>query len=238
MKAVQRSDDERVAYLVDALQRNPLQDAEGLLERRRVYHGCSTTVATAASLTQVRDQREIARGRVEEIRENFWVMTPAELKRALESLDTSAYPDLHQVVQRLRILADNRPKLAKIAQHRDFDGDLFSSLKRVLVLPSRAAEGAREKAVKSRNTHQQVKAARKMAALLKAQVPAIYEIEASWLDRLSRKSTATPAPAQSRAGWAFSGWFEDLGSVSWIGAIVLLIVLRLALRAWSRGGWQ
>lgn len=234
MPAKPRSDADRVKYLARALQFNPVHEASDLLTLRRRFLGiASAGHADPADGERLRAQRERVVSQLDELRENFWTMTPAELQTAFAAIKSEPYPDLQLAVDRLKTLAVSRPKLAELSTRKTFDRELFASLKRVLVLPPRAAEGVREKAVKSLDSLKRVARARRMAKLLKQELPEIYALESVWLQRLGGVKPATTA--DSGLGSWFRWEWVSLGNLSWVGFVILLIVLRQIVRAVSGG---
>jgi hypothetical protein len=217
--AVSRTDADRRKYLARALQLNPLRQAEDLLRLRRRFHGLETADAPGeAGSEQLRARRETVTAQFEELREKFWTLTPAELEAAFQQISAARFPDLEQGVQRLRVLAEYRPGLALLAQHKHFDGELFSHMKRILVLPQRQAEAIREKALRELDTRAKIRKAKRMIALLRKRSPEIHRLEAAWFERLAKaKPTAT------------SGGEIDYtyGGVGAAGVIIAIIVMRL-----------
>ncbi len=178
------SEAERLRYLAEVLEMNPVVKAEEMLQRRRAFHGLAGAAEVVVPRpAEVRQQREVTQGLIDQLRESFWSMKPGELKRAFAAIDASPFPDLQLAVDRLQTLARHRPALAKLSLHPHFNGELFSVLKRVLVLPSRAAEGARQKLLKELSAGKERKIFQAMIRLLKTELPELYELERAWFDR-------------------------------------------------------
>lgn len=232
MTPTPRTDAECTQYLVRALQINPLQNANGLLKLRRQFHGILEDRVHDDS-QDIRAQREEASTLLDQLRENFWSMKPTELAEALAKIQVEPFPDLKSAVDRLRTLAEFRPLLAQLSRDKHFDGELFSSLKRVLILPPREAEGVRERTLKSLDSRLKLKKARRMIALLQREAPEIFALEKAWFNRLEaarQTSAGTVSAAANSDGSGFS-----LGGLGWAGGVLVLIVLRLILKGllWS-----
>lgn len=234
MPATPRSDADRVMYLARALQFNPVQEANELLSLRRRFLGLTAARPTeSADADQLRAQRERVVSQLDDLRENFWTMTPDALQTAFAAMKSEPFPDLQLAVDRLKTLAVCRPKLAELSTRKAFDRELFASLKRVLVLPPRAAEGVREKAIKSLDSQLRVTRARRMAALLKQELPDIYALESVWLQRLGGVSPTASANSDRGSWFRLDG--VHLGKFGWVGFVFLLIVVRQIVRALSGG---
>ncbi len=233
MAAKPRTDVERTQYLVRALQINPLQNADGLLSLRRRYHGVVDDRVRSDS-ADLRGQREAVSRLLDQLRENFWTMKPDELTQALAKIPAEPFPDLNLAVNRLQTLAEVRPTLAQLSQNKHFDGDLFSSLKRVLVLPPREAEGVREKTLKSLDSRSRLKKARRMITLLKRDAPEVYALEQAWFERLDA-ARMTSAGTVSAASGTSDGEGIRFAGLGWAGGVIVLVLLRLIFKGlfWS-----
>lgn len=228
-----RTDAECNQYLVRALQINPLQNANGLLKLRRQFHGI-TEDRVRDDAKDIRAQREETATLLDQLRENFWSMKPTELAQALANIQAGPFPDLKSAVDRLQTLAEFRPLLAQLSQDKHFDGELFSSLKRVLVLPPREAEGVREKTLKSLDSRPKLKRTRRMIALLQREAPEVFALEKAWFNRLdAAKQTSAGTVSSSSATSDGSGF--SLGGLGWAGGVLVLILARLILKGllWS-----
>lgn len=153
-----------------------------------------------------------------------------DLRRQLDGIELESFPDLKHATTRLRIVAMSRDALPGLAQHKNFDPNLFSALKTVLVSSPRDVGPIKEKYRRRLYEQSRRKRATRMIRLLNKKVPEIYELERDWLESIAsfRPPKATES-AESNTGSDFAFSFQGWGCMTWILIMVVLRLLRILI---------
>lgn len=220
-----------VNYLVKALQRNPLDESAQIVSGRSKLLGQNAMrpAAMAATREDHRQKRQDIFDEVERLRRDFWAAPLVELRSALAKLDASDFPDLRAAVDRLKLVALHRGEFPDLVRHRHFDSSFFAVFKEVLVSSPREVAVTRERALAS--FAKRGRRGKKMIQLIKRTLPAIYDLEAGWLNSLSKQKRAVAASTKQATASPFVGDREGFNIPWWaiILGIVLLRVLFLGL---------
>jgi len=219
-----------IDYMVRLLQMNPIQEGDEIISARSkalglAKRGESAAAAAAAEAPQV-DRRKVLEA-LEAVRSQFWTMPIDELNRQLAALDSQGFSDLEAAIGRLRVVAAHRALFPALAGKPGFDGEFFSALKEVLIRSPRDTAVLREKVLSSFRNRARRKGGRKMVALLKAEVPAIYELEADWFDTLYRQkahlvgSSRGSGLSVSATGFAKFWWVILFGMAAVRGCVTM-----------------
>jgi hypothetical protein len=222
----------RLKYVARALAMNPLERADEIVQLRNRCLGIrQPAVEAAAASSDVDEKRENARMVIDHARKRFWNMDLRKLKRDLNSLQLDEFPDLQHAAFRLQVTADYRHLLPRLAEHRDFDPDLFAALKKVFVCPPRDAGDVKERTLQSLGDPQRRRRSQRMARLLGREFPELYDLEEDWLDSIIHyKPRRAASSAASSGGGGDSGFlFGGSGWAMWIVVVLVLKLLRLAL---------
>lgn len=222
-------------YLSKILKINPVYDAEGIIQLRSHALGLqklskrSETAATdsAPSPADQENLRNIAAGKLENIRGRCWQAAPETLLKELGSLPIEQFPDLQLARDRLVAVAQHRSQLPALTSHKHFDGEFFSVLKQVLAGSPRETNVLREQVLASFRSGKLRKRGRRMIKLLKKQMPELYSIEADWLDSLLRQKSVAGGNQQ----WAgVDGSTESEFNIpGWLIWIVVVITIRVLI---------
>lgn len=183
-----------IDYLVQLLQMNPVHEGAEIIAARNDALGLKkkTAAQPAAPIDAQKADRRKLLDRLEALRRQFWTLPLDALHKQLNALDGQGFADLESAVARLRVVAAHRAKFPPLAQHADFDGELFSSLKEILTRSPRDTAVLREQVLSKFRNRAHRKRGRKMIALLQRELPAIYAIEADWFDTLYRQKAQLP----------------------------------------------
>lgn len=214
-----------IDYMVQLLQMNPVHEGAAIIAVRSEALGL-TKKAVPQPAPTVDDQKEDRRkllDQLEALRKQFWTMPLDALNQQLGALNGQGFADLEAAVKRLRIVAAHRARFPALAQHADFSGEIFSSLKEILTRSPRDTAVLREQVLSKFRNRSHRKSGRKMIALLKRELPAIYALEADWFDTLDRQKVQTSKVrlvGQDHNNAAPVGNGTNFGSYWWV--IVLI----------------
>jgi hypothetical protein len=221
-----------VGYLVKALQRNPLEEGAEIIYRRNRLLGLQEAAppqSTGEPVPDPRQRRQEIIERLEELRSAFWAMPLATLRAELAKLDAVDFPDLRAAVDRLNVIAIHRADFPALVKHRHFDGSFFSVFKEVLVSSPKDVAVAKERLLAAFANRSNRRRGKKMIALVKKQLPEIYDLEASWLASLgkqrSRYKKVEYATTTSSSGESI------FGSIPWWVFILAAMVIRAIISA-------
>lgn len=219
-----------IDYMVRLLQMNPIQEGEEIVRARMKALGLAkpTEVAQSAPVeVQQADRRKVL-AELEAVRSQFWSMSIDELKTKLSALDSQGFGDLDVAIGRLRVVANRRAQFPALASKRGFDGEFFSALKEVLIRSPRDTAILREKVLSTFRNRSRRKSGRQMVALLKTEMPAIYQLEADWFDSLCRQKAQLPSIrfTSSGGGSGASSIYAGSGARSywWVAVLVMVAV--------------
>jgi hypothetical protein len=203
------------------LQMSPIHQGTEIICARSEALGLAEK-ANATRPVPTEDVRAVRRNvldQLESVRSRFWTMPIDELNNQLQALDSRGFVDLEAAIARLRVVAAHRDRFPAFSQRPGFDGDFFSALKEVLVRSSRDTAVLREQILSIFRNRLRRKRSRLMVALLKTEMPAIYELEADWFDILYQQK-APPrvtlvTSSNARTGTQTAGSKSDAGSYKW-----------------------
>lgn len=218
-----------VDYLTRLLQMNPVQAGDAIIAARSEALGLAKNVK-AAELPHAEAQRADRRAlldQLETLRTQFWTMPIDVLQQQVAGLDGAGFADVEAAIARLRVVADHRPRFVSLVQKEGFDGELFSSLKEVLTRSLRDTAVVRERVLSTFRDRKKRKRGRKMIALLKAEMPAIYELEGDWFNTLERQkamSLTIKLTTRSGSNAVGTGSAASARSYWWAGLVVMAIL--------------
>lgn len=223
-------------YLTFMLNASPQAESERIVSKRMKalrLEATATPEAKAAQKTQENLQHTLTF--LEEIRNSVWKRSPQELETALAKVDTSAYPHLEPMVDRLRTIVRSRPQLTQATEmlqaNDSIDEDFLKVFKQVLSAQPQERSDLRERAVVAFSNRTLRKRGRKTLKILEQVTPELYALEADWIDRMSKqrpkffseKPQGEDFYISPRASTADSG-------TSWWVWILLIIFVRMVLR--------
>ncbi|MEZ6057215.1 MAG: hypothetical protein R3C01_10980 [Planctomycetaceae bacterium] len=219
----------QVRFLSRALQINPIDQAETLMQLRQTYYGWKNDRPQAfASNDDLQERRQKVVDLIQRVREQFWKADLAKLQQGLAKLKVDDFPDLKHAVRRLQIVAQYRDRMPKLAESPDFNSEFFRAMKSVLVQSPREAVAAKEDLLQALRGREQ-KSIQKMAQLVTTSLPALYEMEADWFDSIASYQPVKRKKASIDSGDG-SGWTDGMGWIIWVLIFIGLRALRYALR--------
>jgi hypothetical protein len=211
-----------IDQMVRLLRMNPIHQGTEIIDARREALGLAKE-AKATRSTPAEDVRALRRkvlDQLESLRSQFWAMPIDDLNKQLNALDNQGFVDLEASIARLRIVAAYRDQFPLLGGKPGFDSDFFFVLKKVLIRSPRDTAEVREQILSSFRNRSRRKRGRRMVALLKTEMPAIYELEADWFDTLYRQKAEPPVTfvtsSNARAGTRTASSKSDAGSYWWV----------------------
>jgi hypothetical protein len=129
----------------------------------------------------------------------------------------------------LRLVAAHRADFPALVKHRHFEGNFFSVFKEVLVSSPKEVAIAKERMLAGFSNSRNRKRGKKMIALVKQELPAIYELEASWLASLGRQRTRYVKAEYVTTGSSSGG--SSLTNIPWWVFIVVGLIIKALLSA-------
>lgn len=211
-----------IDHLVRLLQMNPIHQGTEIIDARREALGLAKEVDATRSppAEEVRALRRKALDQLKALRSRFWAMPLDELNKQLNALDNQGFVDLEASIARVRVVAAYRDQFPTLSEKPGFDGDFFSVLKDVLIRSPRDTAVIREQILSSFRNRSRRKRGRRMVALLKTEMPAIYELEADWFETLYRQKAQPRVTLvtsnSSRTGTGAAGSKSNAGSYGWV----------------------
>ena len=218
---------QKVQYLVQVLQRNPLEESDRIIRGRNRLLGLQTATVKptrlGADLDHSRKLRERALKQVEQLRQAIWTAPLENLRSGLGSIRAQQFPDIQATVERLSTVVNHRSELPSLTVHPEFDPDLFNAFKQVLASSPREVAILKERQIVAFGNSKRRRRGKKMINLLKKELPALYALEAAWLESLTRqKKPAAVAQTQtSETEFGSSG-----GGFPWWGYILAVSAIR------------
>lgn len=215
-------------YLALTLSLNPHQEADRIVETRNRYLGISVeSNKSNATSDDLLERREKLTEQLRAIREKFWRMELTKLRRILAGLKFDEFPDLKQAAQRIRIVAEERHLFGQLTQKAGFEPDFFAAFRRILVSSPTDAAGIRDDVYSSIKGPTRLKVYKKMARLIRSELPECYELEAEWLTSIQRiRKVKTKQSSSGDESISFSG--EGFGCTAWIvGFVILRVIIRV-----------
>jgi hypothetical protein len=206
-------------HVISLLQMNPIQQGDAIIAARSTALGLVKKSSAAAAAAEAGGDPQAERRklleRLEKLRAAFWTMPLDQLQRYLENMRGRGFADVEAAVTRLRVVAANRAVFPRLARERDFDGDLFSALKEVLIRSPRDTTVLKEQVLSSFRSREKRNRYRKMLQMLERELPAVYQLEADWFNALYRqKNYKAPWATTAAAGSGASGVGQRSGAVA------------------------
>jgi hypothetical protein len=221
-KAVARQ--RAIDYMSRLLQMNPIHEGEEIILARVTSLGLAKKEAAAGVATAEAPtvERRKLLEQLEAIRVQFWTMPIDRLNAELSAFKAHGFADVESAVARLRVVAAHRAEFPKLAGHKHFDGQFFSPFKEILTRSARDTSIIKEQVLSTFRNRARRKQCRRMVALLKKELPAVYSLEADWLDTLQRQK-AKPAELVA-AGSVGETVSSGDGSKWWVVILVVIAV--------------
>lgn len=176
-----------ITYLADVLQRNPLYEAEQIIDSRAAFLGLDKR--RDAPQPQRHDQQALREGlqtEIDAVRSKFWTLALDELFQRIDALDADRFPELQPVVRRLRTIAGLRAAFPRLASHERAYLPLVHALKRCAALPPFDAGKIKEQFLRGLSRSGDLKAARETVGMIRREFPELYELEADWLKTIEQ----------------------------------------------------
>ena len=213
------------SYLSRVLKLNPVHEADRIIRLRNRYLKIPTQKSPTVAGDSLLKQREQATRAIARVRDAFWQADLQKLRKTLSEMQLDQFPDLKQAAKRLRVVAEERHLFGQLAAKQGFDASFFNAFRSVLVAAPRDASEQRDRVYASIRDNEKLKRCRKMAKLIRSQLPQSYEIESDWLSSIERIKRVKVKQNNSGSGESvsFSG-----GSGSWgcLGWYLLFAILR------------
>jgi hypothetical protein len=114
-------------------------------------------------------------------------MPQAALENGLAQLDSHGYADVAAAIARLRVVAAHRDQFPKLSEKLKFDRYIVDSLKDILTKPPREVLSLKEHELADLASGGNRKRGRRFVKMVKRDMPAIYDLEADWLDSIGRQ---------------------------------------------------
>ncbi len=203
-----RSNEQRlVKYLVQVLQRNPLEESAVIIRGRNRLLGLKETVASQSrpdvDLDKTRQQREKILQQVKQLRKVVWTAPLEQMRGELDAIDARRFPDIQATVDRLSKLVAQRGNFPSLVEHPHFDADFFSIFKQVLALPPREVAVLKERQIVAFGKGRRRRRGRKMIKLLRQKLPDLCALETAWLDSLVRQKRSARVAQTSTSKTVF-----------------------------------
>jgi hypothetical protein len=222
-----------IDHMARLLQMNPIHQGEEIIRARIEALGLAKKAegARPAPVEEQRVDRRKMLDALESVRSQFWTLPIDVLNAQLNALDGQGFVDLEAAIKRLRVVAAHRTRFPALAEKPGFDGDLFSSLKEVLIRSPRDTAVVREQVLSTFRNRSRRKQGRQMVALLKSEMPAVYDLEADWFNTLYRQKAQFSKVylTSARPAFAVTGSESNLRKYRWVIWITLIIVGRFLL---------
>ena len=178
-------------YLQNVLALDPQDNAAGMLQLRRDFLEPAEIVMAETADDDGKTFRTRMQRRVNELRRHFWRLENEDLHRRLEMLERAATPETAIAAARLKEVARQRDDLRKLRVHHWSDDRFVDILMKILIAPPVEANRLREREYRWMRTP--VDSGRYESArlaiqgttrLIRAQYPAIFELEETWLTEI------------------------------------------------------
>ena len=223
------SRDRANSYLEQMLSMNPMVAGEEIVCTRAKALKLQPPAGPAIphDTEQLQSRRREFLQRLADTREKFWSLTPEKLQVRLNRLDVGPYPDLAATVARLRTVASHRPDLARLYDRAELNRDFLNAFRQVLVAPSRDVAILKEQLLSKFRNRAFRKAGRRMVKILEQELPAIYELEADWLETLYRQKVELPEIIISSGSRDTSLTEKASGASPWVVWVVLFILFQI-----------
>ena len=228
-------DPERAAaYVTRLLDLSPITEGHVILRARAELLGLPDTPFTAQTVVAAPPQpdRRQLMAELAQVRGEFWSLSPEDLDHRLAALAGQGYAELDAAVARLQVVAKHRAQILPLVERSNHTGPVGARLRSVFVLSSRDTLALREQVVASFRNRRERKSGRRLLAALKAELPAIYALEADWFGALSREKPPLPrfwlkSNRMSQSSLAANG--EKLRNYWWV-VFILVGLLRVFMQ--------
>ena len=225
---------QNVKYVAKILQLNPVERSGDIVRLRSralglVLKTSAKSAAVEPAPVDPRVQRQEISKAIESIRANFWTTSLPELKESLSRIRAQEFPDLQSSVQRLSVVAAHRGQLPRLTSEKGFDSNFFKVFRDVLVASQRESAINREKMLAQCGKRKTRRRVTKMIDLIRRELPAVYELEADWLESLTRQRNSTVSVRKSDD----DKWerMERTNGIPWWVWVLGLLLLRGIARA-------
>lgn len=211
-------------YLDRMLQLDPLPNASRMLDLRFRYAGLSTGQSKQEGQSaNIAERRKLVSKRLDQIRTDFWTISPLDLRKRLEALNVSDLPELKASVDRLRLLTSYQDQFQQLAKHPQREINLYNTFRRIIMLPPRKAGTVKEKYLRQLPYSEARPKVREMVKMMRDKFPALYAIESDWFKQVGQ--------IKSRRSDENEGISIGLEIPGWVIGLVIMIIIRILLIA-------
>lgn len=175
-----------IAYVVEMLQRNPLYEAEWIVDSRSAFLGLGSRRVAESPTPDHSAQRDRLQADIDAVRNQFWTLALDDLLQRITGLDGSRFPELQPALRRLRTVAGLRVEFPRLATHKRAYLPLVHALKRCAVLPPRESSQVKEQFLMTHSRSGDLPAAREAVEMMRREFPALFELEADWLKTIEQ----------------------------------------------------
>lgn len=220
----------KLAYVAAALELSPRNDGERIVAMRASALGLDH-IASNASVNLHRNRRELA-DLVRGLRGDFWRMPIEELDRALSEFASHTYPDVVQLVARLKPIAAERDAFQSLLSDSGCDEKFSQWLRDILVLPARGTATKRQYVRETFRRPLHRKKLRRLIDRIEKETPGIFAVESEWFAQLRTQKMSWLPAASAREPKRITVARDPIpGWVIWIGTIILIGIIRSLLDA-------
>jgi hypothetical protein len=183
-------DEHQVAFLRNMLAANPQDDARKILRQRAMYLENPDIVLAEVIDDESYDPRVRAQMMLNEVRDEFWTMDQQRLYFKLRLLSQSGFADIVAATRKLEALAAQRESLMGLPQSYVLDLNFYTAFCRVLTASPAEANQIREQQLRWMRPENNPAyltanhAIKHTAGIICNLLPAVYQIEASWLNEI------------------------------------------------------
>ncbi|HEX5470962.1 MAG TPA: hypothetical protein VFW73_03705 [Lacipirellulaceae bacterium] len=181
--------------LVCLLQMNPVHQAAEIISLRSEGVELPNTIGRTPwlSVDALRANRRRLMEQIESIRSKFWGLSDDELNRALDAVDTPGFVDVQTAVARLRTVAAHRAQFNSLRKRFEYDSELLYVLNSIFIRSPKDTGLLREEVLSAFRKRSSRRRGQRVLQSLKAEIPAIYALEADWFAMLGRQKSHLPS---------------------------------------------
>jgi hypothetical protein len=210
-----------IAYLTEVLRMNPVNSGPEIVSRRADFLNIRKQVALEdPQAKQLRRQR--TRQQIDSLREQFWSITPEQLRAQVDAIRVRDFPEMQSAVDRLRLVSAFRTEFERLALHPLTQKHLFFHFKRIMMLPPREAGSVKEAFLRNVADRGSVKEIKAMVKMMKKEFPELYRAESGWLNAVAKTKDRSVAAADTSGGVAF-----ELPIPGWLIGVVIIVIIRI-----------
>ena len=221
---------ETARYLSRALQLNPAEQADELVELRNSFLVIQPAVKKTQAVDSLMERRGKVAGKLAAIRKTFWKEDLDTLRKKLARLQVAEFPDLKQGARRLRIAADERHLFGQLVEKKGFNAHFFKAFRAILVSAPRESANVRDEVYALIRGPKRLATFKKMVKLIRRELPNCYALEEDWLVSIERiKKVKIKGNSDDGGSVAFFEGGSGSGCLVWFLVFVLLRILRLIL---------